>query len=166
MTDISLATTSYQSEKRSWMLSQWGQGPGENPGITLDVSAFTAETHYPNGYLKSGIPLGKITATGKYGPYAGRSNEVQTIDLGAASAGTITITFDGETTAAIAYNANAAAVQAALLALSNIEPGDVVVTGGPFPASMSLTFGGNYAGENVPVITATPTGLTSGTVTI
>lgn len=69
MTDISLTTTSFQSEKRSWMLSQWGQGPGENPGITLDVSAFTAATHYANGYIKSGQPLGKITATGLYGPY-------------------------------------------------------------------------------------------------
>lgn len=70
MTDISLVTTgNYQSEKRSWLLSQWGVGPGENPGITLDVSAFTAGTHYPNGYLLSGIPLGKITATGLYAPY-------------------------------------------------------------------------------------------------
>lgn len=70
MTNISLETVgSYQSEKRSWILSQWGLGPGENPGITLDVSAFTAGTHYPNGYLLSGIPLGKITATGLYGPY-------------------------------------------------------------------------------------------------
>jgi len=35
----------------------------------LDVSAFTAATHYPNGYLMSGIVLGKITATGLYAPY-------------------------------------------------------------------------------------------------
>lgn len=62
MTDISVVTTDHQVEKRSWMLSQWGQGPGENPSIVLDISAFTEATHYPNGYLLSGIPLGKITA--------------------------------------------------------------------------------------------------------
>lgn len=70
MTNISLETVaSYQSEKRSWMLSQWGQGPGENPSIVLDVSAFTAGTHYPNGFFPSGLAVGKITATGLYGPY-------------------------------------------------------------------------------------------------
>jgi hypothetical protein len=69
MTDISVSTTNHQVEDRSWLLSQWGQGPGENPSITLDVSAFIQGTHYPNGYIKSGEPLGKITATGLYGPY-------------------------------------------------------------------------------------------------
>lgn len=28
---------------------------------TLDVSAFTAGTHYPNGYIKSGTPLAKVS---------------------------------------------------------------------------------------------------------
>lgn len=69
MTDISVQTTSLQAEDRSWLLGPHGTGPGDNPSITLDVSAFTAATHYPNGYIKSGIVLGKITATGKYGPY-------------------------------------------------------------------------------------------------
>lgn len=75
MTDISLTTTSYQSEKRSWLLSQWGTGPGENPNIRLDVSAFTAGTHYPNGYLLSGIALGIITATGLYAPYVDANSD-------------------------------------------------------------------------------------------
>lgn len=69
MTDISVVTTNHQVEKRSAMLSQWGQGPGENPSITLDISAFTPGTHYPNGYIPAMTPLGKITATGLYGPY-------------------------------------------------------------------------------------------------
>lgn len=63
MTDISVTRNSYQAEDRSWMLSQWGQGPGENPSVVLDISAFTKATHYPNGYLPSGTALGKITAT-------------------------------------------------------------------------------------------------------
>lgn len=166
MSYIGVETTQYQVEDRSWDLSPHGSEPGTTPSITLDVSTFTAGTHYPDGYLPSGLPLGRITATGLYGPYGGRTNEVQTIDLGAATAGSITITFDGETTGAIAFNASAAAVQTELENLSNINPGDVVVTGGPLPGTITLTFGGQYAGVNVPEVTVTPTGLTGGTVTV
>ncbi|MEU8186020.1 head decoration protein [Micromonospora carbonacea] len=69
MTDISVSTVSYQAEKRSWLLGPHGTDPGATPSITLDVSAFTAATHYPNGYFPSGIVLGVITASGLYGPY-------------------------------------------------------------------------------------------------
>lgn len=69
MTDISVAVTNYQVEKRSWLIGSHGTDPGATPTITLDVSAFTAATHYPNGYLLSGIVLGRITATGLYAPY-------------------------------------------------------------------------------------------------
>lgn len=80
MSDISLTTTSYQVENRSWLLSQWGQGPGENPSIVLDISAFTEATHYPDGYIKSGEPLGKITAASTatktvVGPYDGAASD-------------------------------------------------------------------------------------------
>lgn len=69
MTYIGVTSTSYQVENRSWLLGPFGTGPGENPSITLDVSAFTAATHYPNGYFPSGLALGRITASGLYGPY-------------------------------------------------------------------------------------------------
>lgn len=92
--------------------------------------------------------------------------EVQTIDLGAATAGTITITFDGQTTGSIAYNADAATAQAALEALSGIDPGDVTVSGGPLPGTITLSFAGQYLGTDVPEVTVTPTGLTGGTVTV
>lgn len=55
--------------------------------------------------------------------------EVQEIDVDAES-GTFTITWSAQTTTAIAFNATPVAVQAALVALSNVAPGDVVVTGG------------------------------------
>lgn len=167
MTDISVHTVDRQAEDRSWLIYQPGGSPA---GLTvsgiLDVSAFTKATHYPDGYFLSGLNLGKITATGLYGPYAGNANEVQTINLGAATAGTVTITFDGETTAAIAFNATAATVQAELVKLSNVNAGDITVTGGPLPGTVTLTFGGRYAGVNVPQVTVTPTGLTGGTVTV
>lgn len=94
------------------------------------------------------------------------TNEQQTINLGAASAGSITITFSGQTTGSIAYNAAAATVQTALEALSNVDPGDITVSGGPLPGTITLTFAGQYAGTNVPQVTVTPTGLTGGTVTV
>lgn len=37
--------------------------------ITLDVEAFTAATHYPKGVIRNCTPVGKITASGLYGPY-------------------------------------------------------------------------------------------------
>jgi hypothetical protein len=45
--------------------------------ITLDFSAFTKNTHYPNDLLKSGIPLGILTATGLAVPFnsAGTNGE-------------------------------------------------------------------------------------------
>lgn len=66
MTEITVSSAAYQVEKRSWLLSQSGQGPGENPGITLDASLFTAGTHYPNGYIPSGTVLSPAG-----GPYSG-----------------------------------------------------------------------------------------------
>lgn len=69
MTDISVQTTGYQVEKRGWLWGTHGTGPGDNPSIILDFSTFTAGTHYPNGYVPSGTVLGKVTATGAYGPY-------------------------------------------------------------------------------------------------
>lgn len=96
----------------------------------------------------------------------GRITEVQTINLGAATAGSVTLTVDGQTTAAVAFNATAAAAQTALEALSNVAAGDIVVTGGPLPGTITLTFGGRFAGMNVAPLTVTPTGLTGGTVTV
>lgn len=62
-------STSYQVEQRGWLASGHGTEPGATPSVTLNISLFTAATHYPNGYIPSGTVLGKVTATGLYGPY-------------------------------------------------------------------------------------------------
>jgi hypothetical protein len=67
--DIGVQTTAYQVEDRSWLLSPHGTEPGTDPSVTLDITKFTAGTHFPNGYIKSGCVLGKVTASGLYGPY-------------------------------------------------------------------------------------------------
>jgi hypothetical protein len=54
MTDISVSKTNYQVEKLSWLLDDGGW---EKESITLDISAFTAGTHYPNGFIPSGTNL-------------------------------------------------------------------------------------------------------------
>jgi hypothetical protein len=84
------------------------------------------------------------------------TDEVQTVTLKETEAKTWTLTFDGETTAAIkkAAEATAAEVQTKLLALPQLDSGDVVVTGstgGPF----TVTFGGDYAETDVPALTGT-----------
>lgn len=83
------------------------------------------------------------------------TNEVQVVTItGGPTGGTFVLHFEGEDTSAIAYNATAAAVQAALLALAAFRSGDVVVTGsagGPY----TLTFGGDFADDDVTALTAT-----------
>jgi hypothetical protein len=68
------------------------------------------------------------------------------------------------TTAAIPFNATAAQVQAALVALSSIGANNVVCTGGPLPAaSVTITFSGALAPGPQPVITVGANSLTGGT---
>jgi hypothetical protein len=67
--DFGVQTTTYAPEGRGWLRGPVGTEPGANPSITLDLTLFTANTHYPDGYIKSGCVLGKVTATGLYGPY-------------------------------------------------------------------------------------------------
>lgn len=86
----------------------------------------------------------------------GGTNEVQSVAItGAPTGGTFTLSFGGQTTAPIAYNSAAAAVQTALRALSSIGATGVTVSGGPGPgAAYVVTFGGPLGGRNVPQMTA------------
>jgi hypothetical protein len=94
-----------------------------------------------------------------------RSNEVETIQVN-ATGGTFTITYGGETTAPINYNASAKKVQEALEALPILKPGDITVTGGPGGEGggtpYTLTFGGGLAKQAVTPVTTNRTGLTGG----
>lgn len=102
-----------------------------------------------------------VTATTE-GHAAG--SEVQVVTLTSSpTGGTFTLTYSGQTTSAIAYDASAATVDAALEALSNIGAGDVVVTGsagGPW----TVTFATALAGINVAEMTGSGSGLTGATV--
>ncbi len=66
--DITVRSEAFGVEDRSWLGS--AHGTEATRTITLDVSAFTAGTHYPDGYIPSGTVVAQITATGLYGPYS------------------------------------------------------------------------------------------------
>jgi hypothetical protein len=93
------------------------------------------------------------------------ANEVQTLTItGTPTGGTFTLTFQGQTTAPIAYNASAATVASALVALSNVNTGEVTGGGGALPgAAVTLTFSGRYAGGDVSLVMANGALLTGGT---
>ncbi len=95
---------------------------------------------------------------------SGGTNEVQTETV-TATGGTRTLTVqvgaNSQTTAPIAYNANAAAIIAALEALSNVGTGDIVVTGtGPYVYTFSGTA---FQKQDVNLIAVNTFSLTGGT---
>lgn len=95
-------------------------------------------------------------------------NEIQRLS-GAESgtAGDFTLTFNGQVTGNIAWDATAAEVQIALEALSNIQPGDVSVTGGPINSAtpMDVEFMGQYANQNLAIMIVTDN-ITDDTVVV
>ncbi|MDX3766381.1 MULTISPECIES: head decoration protein [unclassified Streptomyces] len=71
-----VTTTQTLTADRSWLASL--HGTDQTDSITLDVSTFAAGTHFfastdstvPYSRFLSGVPVGKITASGLYGLYA------------------------------------------------------------------------------------------------
>lgn len=101
---------------------------------------------------------GNAWGTGPYGVMLGTgTNEVQTVTItGAPTGGSFTLTYSGQTTASLPWNATASAVQLALENLAAIGVGDATVTGGPGPATpFVVTFKNALAGRDVPAMTAT-----------
>jgi len=90
------------------------------------------------------------------------SNEVQTVTItGTPTGGSFTLTYQGKTTAAIAYNATGAQVRAALIAGTDLTANQLSATsGGPLPGTaVVVTFD---TGSDVSQMTATGS-LTGGT---
>lgn len=87
--------------------------------------------------------------------------EVQTMTIsGTPTGGTYKLGFRGAETAALAYNANAAAITSALEALTTIGAGNVVVTGtGPY----TITFASALGTDNQPMVVLVNNSLTGGT---
>lgn len=158
--DIGLSSTSLVTRGPGWA----AEFPVDTESITLDADLCLAV--YTDGIVPSGAVLAQNTTTERYGPYAGSTEEVQTLTEGGTGLTSFTITFDGDTTASLDDDATAAEVQAALEALDSIGEGNVTVTGGPLASgAFTVTFVGDLANTNVSAMTTTPTGG-SGTVVV
>lgn len=129
---------------------------------TTDAFGRPIQTYRGIPLINLGAKAGSSNAV--IGQYPG-TNEIQRITItGTPTGGTFTLTFAGQTTAAIAFNAAASAVVTALEALPNIDSGDVAGSGGALPGTaVDITFQGRYAGINVPLMTINTAGLTGGT---
>jgi hypothetical protein len=113
-------------------------------------------------FAKRDLAVDRAVAIDLYVP---GTNEQQTVSHN-GTGGTLPLTFEGQTTAAIAWDASAGTVQTALEALSNVAPGDVIVTGGPWPAAMTFEFTGALAEANRTQMTSSAASLTPGGSTI
>jgi hypothetical protein len=96
------------------------------------------------------------------------TNEIQTLTFGATiTSGTFKLKFDGETTAAITWTATDATlvsrIDSALEALGTIGTGGVTTTAGTISSgvngTITVTFTGNRAKSNVPLMTVADNSL-------
>lgn len=132
---------------------------GSKGGQSLTNPSVSASTI--TGYDPDGSAEISITSTG-----GNSSNEVQTIRLpGEPTGGTFTLTFQGQTTGNIAYNASSATVETALEALSNIGSGDATVTDGS-GGGWDVEFTNNLAATDLAAMTGSGANLTGGTVLV
>lgn len=136
-----------------------------------DVIGFSVAKAYAAGqwipYAKQGDKLENLSGLTKGATYylAHGTDEVQTITItGTPTGGSFTLSYGGQTTGLINHNANAAAVQAALEALSSIGAGNVSCGGGALPGTpVTVTFLKSLGGQNVALMTDNDAGLTGGT---
>lgn len=79
--DITLQPTeTFLAEDRSWLGSR--DGTDVTQTVTLDTSTFVEGTHYAAGYIPSGTVLGRITATGLFGPYDNAASDGREVAVG------------------------------------------------------------------------------------
>lgn len=120
--------------------------------------------HVPGGVFDGGL-IFKNSVFVNFGT-------VQTITI-SATGGTFTISYKGQTTSALAFNASAATVQAALVALSTIGTGGATVSlsGAVYTITLSPTLGvhtafttnaGSLTGGSSTAVVAIPADTTSG----
>jgi PKD repeat protein/type 1 glutamine amidotransferase len=99
--------------------------------------------------------------SGGFGPFNGQlTNEVQQVNVTGATAGTFTLTFDGQTTSPIPFPLVNTAIEAELEGLDNLT--DVAVIGNA-ATNRQVNFAGNKEGQDVPLMTADASALTGPT---
>jgi hypothetical protein len=66
--DLTPRVETFGQDDQTWLDSAHGTDAAISGTVDL-TKGFVAGTHYANGDLPSGTPLGKVTASGKYGLY-------------------------------------------------------------------------------------------------
>jgi len=143
ITNLGGAPTAYQ-----WQWTWNGRCPNRAVSFVVQ-SGFADSADVANGFVINELGISGGRADGFEVSGAGFSKALlhgqtlggltvarQTLTMtGSPTGGTFTLTFQGQTTAPIAYNATAAVVDAALELLPNIGSGGVTAGGGPLPAT-------------------------------
>lgn len=139
----------------------------QKPGV------YTEDVGGPQLSVMSSVPtavaiFGRAVGHQKYreslivNPDTGEITTVQLIQVaGAPASGSFILKFDDVPTGPIPFDASPEDVQAALEALANIGPGNVVVTGIP-GGPWTVTFAGELAGETQPLLEVDDSGLGGG----
>jgi hypothetical protein len=140
-----------------YTLNFTGTNPDGSPaagGILIEATTTAADIEAT--FLASfGLRVTAV-AGGVWSVVIATPNEQQTATITSnPQAGTWSLTFDGQTTTDLAWDCDAAAVEATLEALSTIGSGNVTVTG-TSPA-FTVEFVGTLAATDVPAMTATHT---------
>lgn len=141
--------SAYSATNESLLLTMMG-----SPTSGTFVLEFGDDSTGPIAYNATASAIQTALAgLASIGVGVGGTNEQQLVTISNATSGTFTLTYSGQTTGAIAFNAAASAVQTAIQALSNVGSGNATVTGsagGPY----TVTFAGTLADTNVAQMTA------------
>jgi len=134
------------------------------PNVALTQQALTDPGDHQN-FNSSAIPTKRYWDRTAAWTVQAEYDEVQTIQVtGAPTGGTYTLTFGGQTTATINWNDPASTVQTRLRALTSINSPNVIVTGGPGPATpYTVDFVGTLGFASQALITLQTNSLTGGT---
>ena len=122
---------------------KWTDSPASDPNALQEFSFTLGFGGKPEEITKPLVPSGA---------------QVFSVGVGAATAGTFTLTWNGKTTTALAYNATAAAIKTALVALDDGYVAADFTTSGTAPTWSVTVPGGTVTGDGA--------ALTGGALTI
>lgn len=95
--DISVRTKgTILNENQSWIGKSSALEDADS--ITLDRALFNLVATFPNGFIPSGVVLGRVTASGLYGPYSDAAVDGRTVAVGFLLA---SVPYDRDSTANI-----------------------------------------------------------------
>ena len=143
-------------------------GNTQNPSITYNMHKL--EPFWSNNSEKSQSLMLQPNSTFLAGQVMGQVTNAavsaqQTLTQ-TATGGTFTLSYGGQTSASLNWNATASQVSAALSALTNVGSGQVTCTGGPLNTTpVVVNFTGQLAGMPVTAITVNSS-LTGGSLSV